>query len=441
MAIGWSSARLIFLVLKQRIVEEETFSQAAALTYKTLFSLLPIFVLALLILSAISTTGSKYALDAMVQKSLIKQLQLDKLPIVDGDGHQTKNDKGNPVMLGDVVVPMLNRAKEAVTTPATGLIAFAILLYGSVSLMIVIEGVFNQIYGAVKGRSWTRRLMLYWSVLTLGPIGVAASLVLGRNALDMTRDMPELVWVLVPLNVLTGFSVSWLLILLMYKVIPETRVKWKSAAMGSFLAALLWEAGKTGFGIYVRQAVVGSWYGSLVLLPLFMMWIYLTWNFVLLGLQVSYAHQYWDVLRRRFYFTQRTPVPITDLRWALSLGIVLYRQFRVGKTISANAAAVELLMPHDVTAQLLVGFEQAGLVHRVRDQSYALARPPESITAQDLLAAARGLSQAPPELLTDLPEGAIAVTPPLLELDRLETEWAKAHTLPMLAGETSTMSD
>src|SRR5271169_2820813 len=77
----WPRARLVGELLYSEIIQVHTFSQAAALTYKTLFSLLPVFVLSLLLLSTISSAGGGTALDATLQQVVFKQLSLDKLQV------------------------------------------------------------------------------------------------------------------------------------------------------------------------------------------------------------------------------------------------------------------------------------------------------------------------------------------------------------------------
>jgi len=430
----WPRGLLIFNILKQRFDEEETFEQAAALAYKTLFSLLPILVLALLVLGAIS---SQNKLDRVVQSKLFEQLQLDKMPMLDKDGKPALDEYGDPLMLSDSIRPLLEKAKNSVTskTTVTGLVALAILLYGAISLMVVIEGAFNQIYRVIKGRSWSRRILLYWCVLTLGPIGVGVSLTLGRLAFSTADSYAHFGWLVSTINLVTSFLVSWGLVLLLYKIVPETHVQWKSALMGSFVGAVLWEGGKAGFGFYVERSIGGSnFYGSLAILPLFMMWIYVTWTFILIGLQISYMHQYWYMLKRRYFFMRKTPVPLSDLKWALSLAVVLYRRFREGKALRSHEAAEELMIPNEICEQLLVALVQAGLVHVTLEHSYALARLPEEITAQDVMSAVRVMCEVPPELRQEAQIVNFNVSPAMQELEAMETRWATATTLPVLAG-------
>ena len=133
---------------------------------------------------------------------------------------------------------------------------------------------------------------------------------------------------------------------------------------------------------------------------------------------------------------------LSDLRWVLPLGVLLYRRFKEGKPLQAYEAAEGLMLPGDVTGQLLEALGSAGVVHAARGGGYSLARPAGEITAFDLLAAARGLCQVPPELAREKPTvGTYPSSAALLELEGLEGSWALNHSLAELAGEVAGATD
>jgi membrane protein len=444
----WPRARLVLEVLYDEVERDHIFTQASALTYKTLFSLLPVFVLSLMILSMLSAGDGKSKLEKTIQDTIFQQMGLSSLTIQTGAPPAPGTQSGASTApattqqsFADFVQPFVAEARKSISSTATGLIAFAVLLYGAISLMVVIEETFNLVWGTVRSRSWPRRLMLYWCVLTFGPIGVAGSIVLGQTANEIvqrTTSLESVNWMLSYVTALAGFFVSWLVIFLLYVVVPDTKIKWRAAALGSFLAAVAWEIGKWGFGMYVQHAAKSSWYGSLALLPLFMLWIYITWSVVLMGLEFTYVQQYWPLLKRQFFFSRCAGGrgSLADLRWVLSLGVLIYKQFKQGKVTEVDDAAATLMLPNDVTSRLLEGLRAAGLVHEVQEGAYALARPPESITAHDLLTAARSLCQVPPELAKEVMHApAYPATPAIQALEGLENSWAKSHALPALAGD------
>lgn len=421
--------KILARIIYSRVHDLDTFQQAAALSYHTLFSLLPVFVLIVLVLSMISG-GSEGGIDKQVQNFIFQQFQLDALTITD-------DATGDDLNVTGMIARQIEHARNVVANPVTGLVGFAILVYAASKIMLVIESAFNRIFGAASARSWSRRVTLYWCVLTLGPLLVAASLaatdVFFRYASSYSYGRA----LLAPLSIIAGFVVSWVLMIVLYKVVPGTHVGWAPALSGGFVGALLWEIGKNAFGIYVRQTVGGAnWYGTLALLPLFMFWIYLTWVFILLGLHIAYVHQFYRVLVRRQLLMKEAKTSITDLRWVLPLSVLLLQRFRAGKATLAHEAADELNLPTETIDDFLHGLQKVGIVHCIdtRTGGYVLARPPEAITAQELIHAAKAVCALPAETvnLEHDPQDP-AHTPALVDLEAHVSAWYRSHTLADLA--------
>ncbi len=418
-----NTPRLLCRILIKRLNEDGTFQQAAALAYNTLFSLLPIFVIALLITSIIGGSG-RVSMGHQMQDFIFKQLGLNEIKIVDTD--KTSTD------LASFVAARLDKARDIMQSPQTGFIGFATLLWGATSLMIVIERAFSRIYRARKQRPLIRRLLLYWCVLTLGPLGVAASLWLSNNFTSVAANVSGSHLFLRPLSVIAGVVVSFALLLFMYRLIPDAFVQWRSAAIGAGMGTVLWEGGKYLFNLYVIHFVgYGKWYGTLGLVPLFMFWIYLTWNFVLLGLEVAYIHQHYSRLARRVAAGPETEGDLTDIHWVLAVGALLTQRFEQGQTITADEAAEELNISNQVAERLLRGLQKNGLAHVIASdtESYTLSRPPEKITADDLLAAARGACHAPAAASLSTDDGPHPVHSQIDSLRKVESDWARGKTL------------
>jgi membrane protein len=197
---------------------------------------------------------------------------------------------------------------------------------------------------------------------------------------------------------LTSLAASWLLFFLLYRLVPNTRVRIRPALVGSLVAAVLWELGKWGFGLYVRTAVpYSALYGSLGLILLFLFWIHLTWLIVLFGLELSYTLQ--AMQERAFERLEDLSRPhgIADPRWVIPMMTQLAAAFAEGKTLSTHRLAQDLHLPIDAVSRLANGLEEAGLVHLVPSETseeagYSLARPPSGIRIIDLLALTRGLT-------------------------------------------------
>ncbi len=415
--------RLLTKIILKRMDDDGMFQQAAALAYSTLFSLLPTFVIALLVTSLIGGSGHQF------QNFVLKQLGLNEIQIISTD--KVTTDK-TTTDLATYVMAQLESVRKIVQSPQSGIIGFVTLLWGAISLMLAIERAFSRVYRVKKERPLYRRLILYWSVLTLGPLGVAASLWLTHIFQNAAADVSVVHAMLRPLGLIAGYLVSFTLLTIMYKLIPDTFVRTSSALIGGFVGAVLWEGGKYLFGLYVTHFVgYGKWYGTLGLVPLFMFWIYLTWNFVLLGLEVSYIHQHFAILARRIARCAESETTMTDLHWVLAVGAMLAENFAVGKSLDPDEVAEELHIPLDVADNLLRGLEKAGIAHSIAgaDKSYALSRPPENITAAELLASARTSCQTPSETTFSTPNGPRPIQTSIAQLQKIEADWATTHTL------------
>jgi membrane protein len=276
-------------------------------------------------------------------------------------------------------------------------------------------------------------------VLSLGPLGVVGSLFLTAKLVALAAGVPRLALLIGPLNFLVGYLPDFIIIFIFYKLIPNTTVEWKSAAVGAVVATLLWELGKIGFGFYVAYAAgYGKWYGNLGLIPLFMLWVYLTWTFLLIGLEAAFIHQHFPLLKRRY--SRRADsgeLYLADPRWVLPLSALLVAEFRRGRGVTLDGAAEELAIPLDTTARLLNLLAEAKLVHEVGDNPpmYVLARAPEALAVSELLAVAHPCVQSPADnrvadtgLLS-----SIADLPALKEFHTMEAQWAQSHTLADVA--------
>lgn len=155
------------------------------------------------------------------------------------------------------------------------------LIVTALLLMIRVEVAFNRVWRVGKPRSLTSRIVVYWSVLTLAPILIGAAIAMSVQALfgDMQLEnaLPP------ALFRLGTFFVSWTVFTLLFMLVPNRRVRFRDAALGAFLSALLFEVAKFGFVAYISNANYTVIYGALATIPIFLFWLYLVWVVVLLG--------------------------------------------------------------------------------------------------------------------------------------------------------------
>ena len=186
----------------------------------------------------------------------------------------------------EIVVSYLNRF----VSQADGLsLAGGLLFLGSALLsLITIDGTLNRIWGVKKQRPFVRRVVLYTGALALAPFVVGTSLAVnGLLFGDWLESRPTTAMRRFLLAAFPWFSTG-LALLLIYRYVPYTNVRWRNAALGSLLALSFMDAFRRGFAFYISQVPTFKVvYGAFATIPLFLVWVYLAWLAILVGALVA----------------------------------------------------------------------------------------------------------------------------------------------------------
>lgn len=190
------------------------------------------------------------------------------------------------------------------------------------------------------------------------------------------------------LTVIWGYSASVLVLFAVYKLLPNTRVSARAALIGAMVAAFLVEIGKRSLGAYFENALsLRQLYGSLGLVPLFMLWVYLMWLVVLFGLELAATVQF--VRGHQIERLERASrsLGMVDPTIIITLMDHLTRSFRKGKPMTARELSDRTAIAELLVDAILTKLSDAGYLHRLDrdDQAVTLARPPEEISADKLL--------------------------------------------------------
>lgn len=314
--------------------------------------------------------------------------------------------------LEDWISTMVTRVR-AISFSAIGAIGVLTLIYAAISMLIEIERAFNDIFKAPTGRPWGRRVQLYWTMLTLGIILILATFFMGAQATAWLAGLHPSLGPGKGLGALLTFIAtvltSTVLLGAVYLWVPNTRVQFKSAVAGAFVGALLWETSKLGLQRYIELSTsYAKLYGSLGLLPLLLIWIYVTWLIVLFGLQVAYALQHFHTWRAEDEARDATP-PVVEPGAILAVAGQVAKGFAGGKaTRIADLGTLTGL--DDRVARLMVDrLATAGVLMRVEhaDDAVTLGRPPESLGMAELLRLGFEMSGEAPGVAGELREATI----------------------------------
>jgi membrane protein len=276
------------------------------------------------------------------------------------------------------------------TLGATSLVA---LLFVGISLLRTIEATFNDIWGVTRARSWFKSIVYYWAAITLGPmlLVLALTLTTGRQFGQIRAWLEHVPLLGVVLFHALPFVILSLGFAGFYAVMPNTRVQFRAALAGGIVGGCLWQLNNLFNVLYVSRVMTyTNIYGSLGIIPLFLVGLYFSWLIMLFGAQVAYAWQ-----NRAAYILEKQAGSISQRGRefiALRLMTHLAQNFaQGGRPLSTIQLSKQLAIPGQLTQKVLCTLTTAGLLVEVADTDnrFSPGRPLERITAYDIIAAMR----------------------------------------------------
>ena len=281
---------------------------------------------------------------------------------------------------GDVVQQYIDqfveRSAELTGAGSLFLVAAAILLMGT------IEKSLNRIWRVDRPRSPTGRLRVYWAGVTRGALLMVASLGM-TSYLAALQFGPEVVrsWLQALLLALTPFVVALLAFTLLFTAVPNRRVKIRHALVGATLSAVAFELSKHGFVLYLSNfPTYEKLYGALAAIPIFLVWIFVTWVVILLGASVSASLTTFNYRRADWRWNPRH-----HLLLIMRLIDHLASAQRAGRgRSSADLLALEEAATDDELQVLLDRLDEAGFIQRDEGGDWFLSADLAEVTLGDL---------------------------------------------------------
>jgi membrane protein len=346
-----------------RFNRDGCFAASGALSYTTLVSLVPLGVIGLGVLSAVPTLAV----------SREERLQLVFRNFVPGISEQA-------------AWWFQHFAGSAAQATAIGIVGTAVV---GVLLLATVEDQLNALWRVTVPRPWVQRVLAYWTLITMGPLLVGTSLTLSTYLNTAARraginpdaiaqfasGWPHFLARLVP------FVLELIACTLLYVIIPNCVVRWRDATTGAVVAAGSVEILKIGFTIYVGS--LSSYqivYGAIAAIPIFLLWMYLSWMAVLLGAVVAANLPTWRVDARLGHPSSGG----VRLGFSLALIAALDHGQRRGVTYSTADLAAELGVPRSVLDENLKVLARAGFTAPTQGGRWVLAWNPETATLHDL---------------------------------------------------------
>ena len=182
------------------------------------------------------------------------------------------------------------------TGHAQGLTIFGLAGLGATALLLIntIDTTLNRIFHVRQMRHIMQRVLLYWALLTVGPAVILVSLsitnFLSQLNIGMQGSIPGWIAVAIQLLIQTFFYAA------IYVYVPNCKVKWSHAFIGAGIVTVLAIGVKWGFSIYLSSGPLTTIYGTFAVIPVVLLWIYLSWLFVLAGACLLYTSDAADEL-------------------------------------------------------------------------------------------------------------------------------------------------
>jgi len=339
----------------RRFYEDRGFQVASSLTFTTLLSIVPILTVALTLMTAFPVFG-------------------DLLFVVRG-------------FLIDHIIP---ESAWAIETYAEGFIANAakltavgmvFLAVTAVLLLMTIDSAFNDIWRANRRRPLLQRLVVYWTLITVGPVLVGGSMSLTSwlvtRSLRLLGEAPATgVFLLQVLPLL----LTVLALSLLYLLMPVRKVALRDAVVGGVFAGLAFEAMKRGFAVYLAWFPTHELvYGAFASLPILLMWIYCSWMVVLLGAVLVAVLPDW-----RCGAEQEGARPGSDFVHALQIMKALWMAQRAATVVMLPQLLGRAKLRAERVEHLLDRMEQAAWVSRTAAGGWVLQRDPAVVTVEDV---------------------------------------------------------
>lgn len=365
-ARAWKETTWFLRTLWDQLRRDQVVIRASGLAYSSLLATVP---LAAVVIGLLSAFGALEDIRVRLQDELLARL----LP-------------SNQDQLAALLDQFLANASKV------GLVGFVFLILTAILLMDAVESSFNEIWQVTVRRRLINKVTAYTSVLVFGSLFIGTSLsISARLKTALILHGPTLHPGLVShvQSLVFPSLLSLLAFLLMYLVIPFTRVHRSSALLGALVGSVLWEGAKSLFAVSIGSSVrYSTLYGSLAAIPIFLIWLNITWIIVLLGLEVAYTHQHFHALRRESLW--RGAGSGERLALALKLFAALARAFDRGQPPPRDDELAERFgVPLSAVQEGLARFEAIGLIRRAvagsEDEGVVPAKPLSRVTLAGVL--------------------------------------------------------
>ncbi len=353
---NWRDFLNFMRFIAMRFHQDRCIQIAASLTFTTLLSLVPLITIAVAMFSVFPVFED---FSSQIKVYLVNNLM--------------------PDMAGKIITQYMRQFTEsAMRLTAVGI---ALLAVTAMLMMLTIDHAFNTIWRVSRPRPLLKRLVIYWAVLTLAPLLIGASLSLTSWLVGLSMGYAKQIPIfgVGALKILPVLFTT-LAFAMLFELVPSRHVPRTHALIGAVAAAIVFESMNRVFGYYISHFPTYKLvYGAFASVPVFLMWIYLSWLATLLGAVITASLSHW-----------RDPAaqnlsPAAQLLDALRVLQFLASSLQRGRVSTFPELSRSLYLGYDVLEKILEKLTSADLVRKAEGQGWLMMRDANHIRAAELL--------------------------------------------------------
>jgi membrane protein len=354
--------------------------QAAALSFQTIFGLVPLVIVILMIFRlfpAYTDYGNK------IKDYIYNWANLPIFQSYDLTGLGNMESEDLTIYLDNLIEQFFRGTNTGTITFFSGIL----IIWAAIALLSTTEKSFNNIWHIAKHRTFVHRIVNYWAVITLGPLLIGLGIYL-TTRYSYIGSLLRTFTFLTP--IVLSFFITTIIFFLLYLLLPNTKVKFKPAIWGAAMAALAWVIAKHGFGFCLTEfKLYSSVYGLLALIPITVLWIYITWLIILFGLELAFTTQNFKTLDAAELAASRKHEDcfVTSEFTLINIVALIAQAFEQNNApVEQATIAGKLNLPPEFCEKILNLLVNNGILIKTSEPKigYAPAKNPEKIKLSDI---------------------------------------------------------
>ncbi|RCW41863.1 MULTISPECIES: YihY family inner membrane protein [unclassified Halanaerobium] len=368
LTINW---KLFIIRVYQKLKENDILIKAMGMVYITLLSIVPFFIFLFYIFTLFDFFGRIDKISSQIQNIILENLAAGT---------------------GESVIDYLEKYIYSADVEQLGAVSFFSLILLIVFMLARVEITFNQIWMVKEHRDIFKRFISFWTFITLGTfiltLLLSISLIFSEKYLGFWLNDSEADNSMV-FNFIM-FSSNFLIFIFAYYIIPNTEVEASSAVFAGTVSGILFILSKNLYEIYTKYFTAYSYqrqiYGSLSVIPFFLVWLYLVWLIILTGAVISNVFQYRSNLN---YLTQNRNLK-EDFQVLIPAAIIItlsknfYKNNREGVGVSLREFMQKINFSPEIIEENLEMLQKTGYIVKSKDDRYFLSGPIDKINLYKL---------------------------------------------------------